>query len=113
MSSQRTITAHPHATVPDHGSEEDLSFPLVVILHLLPGALLMGAVLLLTPPLIGRGVPSDLIHIVSYNWPLICVIVLVNACVVWWKRNIYIAMLLHCSANTIGAGMTLISYFST
>ncbi len=30
----------------------------------------------------------------------------------WWKRNIYIAMLLHCFANTIGAALSLIAYFS-
>ena len=30
----------------------------------------------------------------------------------WWKRNIYIAMLLHCSANIIGAALSLIAYFS-
>jgi membrane protease YdiL (CAAX protease family) len=42
-----------------------------------------------------------------YNWPLIFLLVLVNAYVVWWKRNIFIAMLLHCSANTIGATLSL------
>jgi hypothetical protein len=159
----------------DLGSEETLSFPLVVLLHLLPGMLLMGAVLLLTPPLIERGVPYDLAHIASalltmvpfvfgamllygrrkhgrltlrgvvrfrgfllprmgymgvlvpaanallfaaahywqrYNWSLIFLLVLVNAYVVWWKRNIYIAMLLHCSANTIGAALSLLAFFS-
>jgi hypothetical protein len=40
------------------------------------------------------------------------VLVLLNAYVAWWKRNIYIAMLLHCSANTIGATLALISFFS-
>ena len=47
-----------------------------------------------------------------YNWPLIFLLVLANAYVVWWKRNIYIAMLLHCSANTIGAILALISFFA-
>ncbi len=47
-----------------------------------------------------------------YNWPLIFLLVLVNAYVVWWKRNIYIAMLLHCSANTIGAALSLLAFFS-
>ena len=47
-----------------------------------------------------------------YNWPLIFLLVLVNAYVVWWKRNIYISMLLHSSANTIGATLALLSYFS-
>ena len=47
-----------------------------------------------------------------YNWPLIFLLVLVSAYVAWWKRNIYIAMLLYCSANTIGAALALISFFS-
>ena len=47
-----------------------------------------------------------------YNWPLIFLLVLVNAYVVWWRRNIYIAMLLHCSANTIGAALALLAFFS-
>ena len=259
MSSQHTIKAFGHAAAGDRGSEEDLSFSLVVTLHLLPGILLMGAVLLLAPPLIERGVPYELVHIVSglmtmvpfmlgamllygrarygraslrevvrfrrpmplwqyaalyvpmlavafailfataplssflaervffwlppyllpsweppvepaqglvlfvllaklifdglafpiieevyfrgfllprmtylglfapaasamlfavwhfwqpYNWPLIFLLVLVNAYVVWWKRNIYIGMLLHCSANTIGAALSLIAFYS-
>jgi uncharacterized protein len=65
MSSQYTIKASGRAVAPDHGSEEDMSFSRVVILHLLPGVLLMGAVLLLAPPLIKRGVPYDLVHIAS------------------------------------------------
>ena len=261
MTSERTIEASDHVTVADRDSEEGLPFSLAVILHLLPGALLMGAVLLLAPPLIERGVPYELVHITSalltmvpfmfgamllygrlrngraslrevvllrrstplwqyaalygpmlavafatlfataplssflaervffwlppyllpsweafetevaapglvlfallakllfdglanpifeemyfrgflmprmpylgifgpatnallftmghfwqpYNWPLIFLIVLVNAYVVWWKRNIYIAMLLHCSANTIGAVLALLASFS-
>lgn len=27
-----------------------------------------------------------------------------------WKRNIYIAMLVHCSANTVGAASALIAF---
>ena len=260
MSSQHTIKASGHAAAADHdGYEEDLPFSLMVILHLLPGILLMGAVLLLAPPLVKQGVPYELVHIGSglmtmvpfmfgamllygrarygraslrevvrfrrrmplwqyaalyvpmltvafailfataplnsflaervffwlppyllpsweppveptqglvlfallaklifdglafpiieevyfrgfllprmtylglfapaanallfavwhlwqpYNWPLIFMLVLVNAYVVWWKRNIFIAMLLHCSANTIGATLSLIAFFS-
>jgi membrane protease YdiL (CAAX protease family) len=259
MSSQHTIKTSGRAAAADRGSEEDLSFTFVVILHLLPGVLLMGAVLLLAPPLIERGVPYELVHIASalltivpfmvgamflygrarygraslrevvgfrepmplwqyaalyvpmlalafavlfatapistflaeqaffwlppyllpsweppvepaqglalfallaklifdgfafpiieevyfrgfllprmtylglfapaasallfavwhfwqpYNWPLIFLLVLVNAYVVWWKRNIIIAMLLHCSANTIGVTLSLIAFLS-
>ncbi len=46
MSSQHTIKASSHTAAADHGHEEDFSFSLVVILHLLPGILLMGALLL-------------------------------------------------------------------
>jgi hypothetical protein len=64
MSSQHTIKASGHAAAADHdGYEEDLPFSLMVILHLLPGILLMGAVLLLAPPLVKQGVPYDLVHI--------------------------------------------------
>ena len=38
---------------------------LAAILHLLPGALLMGGVLVLAPPLIERGVPYEIVHIAS------------------------------------------------
>ena len=47
-----------------------------------------------------------------YNWPLIFLLVLVQAYVVWLKRNIYISMLLHCSANTIGAALALVAFFA-
>jgi membrane protease YdiL (CAAX protease family) len=47
-----------------------------------------------------------------YNWPLIFLLVLVEAYVVWWKRNIYISMLLHCSGNTIGAALALLAFFA-
>jgi membrane protease YdiL (CAAX protease family) len=259
MTGERTIEVSDHATAAGIGKQEDLRFSLAVVLHLLPGALLLGTALLLAPPLIERGVPYELAHIAAalltmvpfmfgamflygrakygsfslqevvrfrrpmplwqyaalyvpmlafafavlfttlplttfladrvffwmppyllpswepqvtptqgivlfallaklvfdglafpiieemyfrgfllprmgylgvlapavnallfavahywqpYNWPLIFLLVLVNAYVVWWKRNIFIAMLLHCSANTIGAALSLISFFS-
>ena len=261
MISEHTIEAHACAKAADHGSGENLPLWLAVILHLLPGALLMGGVLILAPMLIERGVPYEIAHISSalltmvpfmfgamllygrlrhgrftlqgvvrfrrpmplwqyaalyvpmlaaafailfatmplsvflvervffwlppyllpsweaveseavapglvlfallaklvfdglanpifeemyfrgfllprmsylgvlaptanallfvvghywqpYNWPLIFLLVLVNAYVVWWRRNIYIAMLLHCSANTIGAALALLAFFS-
>ena len=259
MTSEHTIKAHVHTKATEHGSKENLPVWLAVILHLLPGALLMGMALVLARPLIVRGVPYELAHIASalltivpfmfgtmllygrakygqfslrwvvrfrrpmplwqyvalyvpmlafafailfatqpvssflaeqvffwlppyllpsweqpvapaqglvlftllakllfdglafpileeayfrgfllprmtylgvlapavnamlfamwhfwqpYNWPLIFLIVLVNAYVAWWKRNIYIAMLLHCSANTIGAALALLAFFA-
>jgi hypothetical protein len=33
--------------------------------------------------------------------------------VVWWKRNIYIAMLVHGSANTIGAVIGLVEFLTS
>jgi membrane protease YdiL (CAAX protease family) len=259
MTSEHTMKAHPYATVADREPDENLPFWLAVLLHLLPGALLMGAVLILAPTLTERGVPYQLVHITSglltivpfmfgamllygrikhdraslrgvicfrrpmplwqyaalyvpmlalalglafatqpissflaervffwlppyllpsweppvaptqglilftllanllfdgilfpvleeayfrgfllprmtylgvlapavnallfamwhfwqpYNWPLIFVLVLVEAYVVWWKRNIYISMLLHCSANTIGATLALLAFLT-
>jgi membrane protease YdiL (CAAX protease family) len=45
-----------------------------------------------------------------YNFPLIFVIQLAVVSVVSWKRNIYIGMLTHCAANTIGAVMSIVSF---
>ena len=258
MTREHAITAHAHAEAMDH-EPENLPFRLAVILHLLPGALLMGIALLLARPLVERGVPYELVHIASglltivpfmfgtmllygrtrhghfslrevvrfrrpmplwqyaalyvpmlafafvalfatqplssflaervffwlppyllpsweqpagpaqglvlfalvakllfdglvfpileeayfrgfllprltylgvlapavnallfamwhfwqpYNWPLIFLLVLVQAYIVWWKRNIYISMLLHCSGNTIGAALALVAFFA-
>lgn len=47
-----------------------------------------------------------------YNYVLIFLIVLPQAYIVWWKRNIYIGMLVHCSANTIGAVLALVALYS-
>ncbi len=48
-----------------------------------------------------------------YNYPLIFLIQLPLVYVVWWKRNIYIAMLVHCAGNIIGATLSLIGFFSS
>jgi membrane protease YdiL (CAAX protease family) len=45
-----------------------------------------------------------------YNFPLIFLIQLAVVSVVYWRRNIYIGMLTHCAANTIGAVMSLIAF---
>jgi membrane protease YdiL (CAAX protease family) len=47
------------------------------------------------------------------NWVLIYLLSMPLAYVVWWKRNIYIAMLVHGSANTIGAVMGLVEFFTS
>jgi hypothetical protein len=65
MASERTIIASGQVASSDHASEEHLPFSLAVLLHLLPGTLLMGAALILAPPLIERGVLYDLVHIAS------------------------------------------------
>jgi hypothetical protein len=59
------LEAPDHAKAADRGSREDLSFWLAEIFHLLPGALLMGGVLVLAPSLIERGVPYEIAHIAS------------------------------------------------
>jgi uncharacterized protein len=48
-----------------------------------------------------------------YNWALIFLLSLPLAYVVWWKRNIYIAMLIHGSANTIGAILGLVGFLAS
>jgi membrane protease YdiL (CAAX protease family) len=48
-----------------------------------------------------------------YNWVLIFLLSLSLTYVVWWKRNIYIAMLLHGSANTIGAILALVGFLAS
>ena len=47
-----------------------------------------------------------------YNYLLIFLIVLPQAYVVWRKQNIYIAIMVHCAANMIGATLSLIGFFS-
>ncbi len=47
-----------------------------------------------------------------YNYPLIFLLVLPEICLVYWKRNIKISILLHCAGNTIGALLSLILLFT-
>ncbi len=65
MTTEHRIATPGYVPAADRGSEETLSLPLAVLLHLLPGAVLMGGVLLLGPPLTERGVPYDLAHIAT------------------------------------------------
>jgi hypothetical protein len=44
-----------------------------------------------------------------YNYPLIFLAVLPEVGVVFWKRNIRFSILCHCTANTLGAVLTLIA----
>jgi membrane protease YdiL (CAAX protease family) len=43
-----------------------------------------------------------------YNYPLIFLLVLPEVCLVYWKRNIKISILLHCTANTFAAVLSLV-----
>lgn len=45
-----------------------------------------------------------------FNWPLIFLMVLPEAYVVWWTRNVRISVLLHCTANTLGAALALVAH---
>lgn len=47
-----------------------------------------------------------------YNYLLIFLIVLPQAYIVWWKRNIYIGMLVHCMANTLGGILSIVALYS-
>ena len=54
MTTEHRTEAPGYGPAAGRGSEETLPFPLVVLLHLLPGALLIGAVLLLAPAFLAR-----------------------------------------------------------
>ncbi len=47
-----------------------------------------------------------------YNYPLIFLTVLVEVYFVWWKRNIYLSILAHCMANSLGALLALAAFFT-
>jgi membrane protease YdiL (CAAX protease family) len=48
-----------------------------------------------------------------YNYPIIFLIQLPLVYIVYWKRNIYIAVLVHCAANTLGAVLSLVSFMGS
>ena len=48
-----------------------------------------------------------------YNYPIIFLIQLPLVYIVYWKRNIYIAILMHCAGNTIGALLSLVSFLGS
>lgn len=48
-----------------------------------------------------------------YNFPFIVATVLPEVYLVWWKRNIRISILLHATANTLGAVLTLVALFTS
>ncbi|GHO96205.1 hypothetical protein KSF_062530 [Reticulibacter mediterranei] len=48
-----------------------------------------------------------------YNYLLIFFLVLPEVLIVCWKRNIRFSILCHCTANTLGAVLTLIALLST
>ncbi|MDQ2717615.1 MAG: CPBP family intramembrane metalloprotease [Chloroflexota bacterium] len=48
-----------------------------------------------------------------YNYLLIFLLVLPEVYLVYWKRNIKISILIHCTANTLGAVLTLVALFMT
>ena len=48
-----------------------------------------------------------------YNYLLIFLLVLPEVMIVRWKRNIRFSILCHCTANTLGAVLTLIALLLT
>ena len=48
-----------------------------------------------------------------YNYPIIFLIQLPLVYIVYWKRNIFIAILTHCAGNMIGALLSLISFLGS
>lgn len=48
-----------------------------------------------------------------YNYPLLIVLQIPLVYAVWWKRNIYLGILVHCGGNLLGAALSLVSFFST
>jgi membrane protease YdiL (CAAX protease family) len=43
-----------------------------------------------------------------YAYPLVFLLVLPEVCLVYWKRNIKISILLHCTGNTFAAVFSLV-----
>lgn len=48
-----------------------------------------------------------------YNYVTIFVMVLPLTIITWWRKNIYIQMIVHCMANTIGATLSLVAYLQS
>lgn len=76
--------------------------------HLLPRLARFGRL----APLINAFLFSVQHYWQPYNYPLLFVLQLAVVYVVWWKRNIYIGMLVHCAGNVIGATLTLLGFLS-
>jgi membrane protease YdiL (CAAX protease family) len=47
-----------------------------------------------------------------YNYLLILLVVLPEVYAVWWKRSLWIAVVLHCFGNTLGATLTLVAFLT-
>ena len=47
-----------------------------------------------------------------YNIPVIFVTVLPWMYLVWWKRNVYLSILIHCLGNSVGAIFALVEFMS-
>ena len=47
-----------------------------------------------------------------YNHLLILLVVLPEVYAVWWKRSLWIAVVLHCFGNSLGATLTLIAFLT-
>jgi CAAX protease family protein len=45
-----------------------------------------------------------------YNYVTIFLMVLPLTLITWWRKSIYVQMVAHCLANTVGAAMSLIGY---
>lgn len=45
-----------------------------------------------------------------HNYAMIFAMVLPLTLITWWRKNIYVQMVAHCLANTIGATMSLVAY---
>ena len=46
------------------------------------------------------------------NIPIIFLTVLPWMYLVWWKRNVYLSILIHCLGNSLGASAALFEFFS-
>jgi len=51
-------------------------------------------------------------HATTRNIPIIFLTVLPWMYLVWWKRNVYLSILIHCLGNSLGASAALFEFFS-